>query len=429
MRILLLLFTMSAVLFSNELQVSFDKPYVYNERLKKKQATIPKNPVLPVIEGFVINRAQYKNYDKLWVAYELTDKTRLREKREGKYWNIEYKRVQQIKGKGKVREEARQQLLEAYKQSLISTGVTIYKARTSPKTTFIFNLDNLWGVCNAYPDSMTIQVVEVEAFEQKLKIDPDELQAELIKSGEIELKGVYFDTAKATLKPTSEHAILAAAALLKKYPTLVLEVQGHTDNVGSDEANLDLSNRRAASVRNALIEEGIKAVRLESKGYGENAPVATNDNDEGRAQNRRVMLKRLSGGEEKAVISIDFFKPIPTFKQEKIKEFSESKLHFRINQDGDKDNKNIFGNEVRAYYKIIDKKDQSFSYLEILKNYEGVLESFGAVIKGKDFRTDQSLYFYLPDRGDKKEIYGKISAYDNGAYTIHFLLPQNKENQ
>ena len=82
--------------------------------------------------------------------------------------------------------------------------------------------------------------------------------------------------------------------------------------------------------------------------------------------------------------------------------------------------------------------DQNFKYNlsirrtleEILKNYEGALESFGAQIKEKDFATDQSLYFYLPDRGDGNEIYGKISAYDSGTYTIHFLLPnKNKENK
>lgn len=422
-------FSLSCILIGSETIVSFEQPYVYTQRLQKKGITVPPNPILPTIEGFEIDRARYKNFDKLWLAYELPDKTRIREKREGKYWELYYKRAAQIKGKGKIREEARQHLLEACREALLGIGATIYKVRNS-STAFVVNLDNLWGIIQAYPDSMHLKVVEIEAFTQKLHIDPDEIQAALIKQGEIELKGVYFDTAKATLKPASRPAILAAAALLKKYPTLVLELQGHTDSVGSDEANLDLSHRRAASVRQAIIAEGIDTERVVSKGYGEKVPIATNETDEGRAQNRRVMLKRLSGGEEKALITIDFFKPIPGFKIEKIREYKNGKLMFRINQNGKKENRHIFGEEIRAYYEVIDRSERSFSYLEILKNYEGVLESFGAMIKGKNFPGTQAIYFYLPDRGDGEEIYGKISATDGGTYTIHFYLPhQNKEKK
>jgi outer membrane protein OmpA-like peptidoglycan-associated protein len=423
MRTFLLLIASASILFSNEIRISFDTPYIFNKRLQQKKTVIPKNPLIPVVEGFEINRAQYKNYDKLQLSYMLPDKTRMSEKREGKYWYIDYKKVEPLKVKGKEREAARQQLLEAYRQALLERGVTVYTKKNS-KTSFVMNLGNQWGLFQAYPDSMNIKVVEIEAFEQKLHIDPDEIQAELIKSGEIELEGVYFDTAKATLKPASRPSILAAAALLKKYPTLVLEVQGHTDSVGSDEANLDLSDRRAASVKQALIAEGIEAKRLESKGYGEAIPVASNESDEGRAKNRRVMLKRLSGGEEKAVVTVDFFKPIPGFEKEKVREYDEAELFFRINQDGQKENKKIFGKEVRAYYEVIDKKERSYSYLEILKNYEGVLESFGAVIEGKDFPGTQAIYFHMPDRGDGQEVYGKVGATDGGTYTIHFFIPQ-----
>lgn len=422
----ILFLTLVSVLMSSDLQMSFDKPYAYTERLQKRKITVPKNRVLPVVNGFEIDRARYKNFYKLRLMYKLSDKTRMNEQREGRYWYLDYKRVNQIKGTKEMRENARKELLEAYRQVLQNKGATIYN-RVNSKTSIVFNLDNIWGICQSYPNSFHIEAVEIAAFEQKLKIDPDEIQAELIKKGEIELPGVYFDTAKATLKPASRTAILAAAALLKKYPTLVLEIQGHTDNVGSDESNFDLSDRRAASVREALIDEGIDAKRLESKGYGEKVPVVSNDSDEGRAKNRRVMLKRISGGEEKALISIDFFKPIPGFKKDATKEYQEGELFFRMNQNGKKENKKITGKEVRAYYKMIDTKDRSFSYLEILKNYEGVLKSFGAEIQGKDFPGTQAIFFYLHDRGDGQKIYGKVSAYNSGDYTIHFFIPYTQK--
>jgi OOP family OmpA-OmpF porin len=69
-------------------------------------------------------------------------------------------------------------------------------------------------------------------------------------------------------------------------------VEGHTDSVGNDDYNLKLSQRRADSVRKYLVDKGVPAARLEAKGYGEAQPVADNKTADGRAQNRRVVLKR-----------------------------------------------------------------------------------------------------------------------------------------
>ena len=78
--------------------------------------------------------------------------------------------------------------------------------------------------------------------------------------------------------------------LLKNYPDLVLEVQGHTDDQGDDDYNLDLSRRRATTLVTYLGLFGIDAARLTAAGYGESQPVASNATEEGRAQNRRVEL-------------------------------------------------------------------------------------------------------------------------------------------
>ena len=70
-----------------------------------------------------------------------------------------------------------------------------------------------------------------------------------------------------------------------------VEVQGHTDNVGTEDTNLRLSQRRAQAVRNYLISKGVRRSRLDAKGYGNSAPIATNDTEDGRGQNRRVQFE------------------------------------------------------------------------------------------------------------------------------------------
>jgi len=77
---------------------------------------------------------------------------------------------------------------------------------------------------------------------------------------------------------------------MNQYPQTKWDIQGHTDDVGKDEYNKDLSNRRAASVKNYFISKGISADRLQSAGYGEERPVADNKTAAGRAQNRRVEI-------------------------------------------------------------------------------------------------------------------------------------------
>lgn len=105
------------------------------------------------------------------------------------------------------------------------------------------------------------------------------------------IKGIHFDTAKHYIKPQYYHLLNNAATVLKRNPGLTIEVQGHTDNVGSDKYNLGLSDRRANAVKNYLSKKAGSSASLSSKGYGESKPVATNDTAEGRAQNRRVQLK------------------------------------------------------------------------------------------------------------------------------------------
>lgn len=104
------------------------------------------------------------------------------------------------------------------------------------------------------------------------------------------LEGVNFENNKATLKPESFATLDQAAATLKEWGDVRVEVAGHTDSVGKDSYNLALSQRRAESVRQYLIGKGVAANRLFARGYGETRPVADNATEEGRLKNRRVEL-------------------------------------------------------------------------------------------------------------------------------------------
>jgi len=117
-------------------------------------------------------------------------------------------------------------------------------------------------------------------------VDLDGCEVEAV----IELGGVHFDFDKATLKPEAMVVLNKAAALLQEHERVVVEVAGHTDSIGTDAYNQKLSERRAIAVKDYLNSKGVKASRLTAKGYGESMPVASNDTDAGRAENRRVEL-------------------------------------------------------------------------------------------------------------------------------------------
>ncbi len=104
------------------------------------------------------------------------------------------------------------------------------------------------------------------------------------------LKGLTFDTAKWDIKPQYFPLLEEVVTILKKNPSMRLEIQGHTDSMGSPTYNQKLSQRRAEAIKQYLIRAGISPERLKAVGFGESQPVASNATDEGRAKNRRVEL-------------------------------------------------------------------------------------------------------------------------------------------
>jgi outer membrane protein OmpA-like peptidoglycan-associated protein len=118
-----------------------------------------------------------------------------------------------------------------------------------------------------------------------IPLQPIEANASIV------LKNIFFDVNKYDLKPASQIELGEVIHLLKENPTLSIQINGHTDSVGSAADNLLLSENRAKAVVNYLKANGIDGKRLFFKGYGDTQPVSANDTEEGRAKNRRTELK------------------------------------------------------------------------------------------------------------------------------------------
>jgi outer membrane protein OmpA-like peptidoglycan-associated protein len=108
----------------------------------------------------------------------------------------------------------------------------------------------------------------------------------------VALKGdVTFPTNSATIQPGLLTELDRIAQVLMNYQQTVIRVEGHTDSVGSDSYNMDLSHRRALAVKNVLMQRGIDASRIQEVGFGKSQPIAGNDTEAGRQKNRRVEIK------------------------------------------------------------------------------------------------------------------------------------------
>jgi outer membrane protein OmpA-like peptidoglycan-associated protein len=106
----------------------------------------------------------------------------------------------------------------------------------------------------------------------------------------VNISDVLFDTGQYTLRSAAREKLAKVSGIVLAHPGLRLEVEGHTDNVGSEEFNQQLSEKRAISVRDFLVQQGISINSISARGFGKTVPVASNDTAAGRQSNRRVEM-------------------------------------------------------------------------------------------------------------------------------------------
>lgn len=128
----------------------------------------------------------------------------------------------------------------------------------------------------------------------RVAVGAPDMRSKLITEGKLVTYGIYFDSGSDKIKPESAGTLKEISNVLKENPTVGITIVGHTDSDGDDAKNLDLSRRRAVSVKTTLSSEyGIEASRLQTDGKGETNPIAPNTSIEGKAKNRRVELIKI----------------------------------------------------------------------------------------------------------------------------------------
>lgn len=206
---------------------------------------------------------------------------------EGRVWHIVYYLNKDVPKVSDI------QILRNYQNAVKSLGGsevysdkgrTSFRVRSGGRDYWV----ELW---TSYASGYQLFITQAGAMAQGVTANAAALANDIRATGHAAVYDILFDTGKADIKPESAQAVGEIAKLLKSDAALKLYVVGHTDNVGSVESNLKLSDQRAQAVLKSLVaQHGIAAARLRAFGSAQFAPVAANDTEEGRAKNRRVDL-------------------------------------------------------------------------------------------------------------------------------------------
>ncbi|MBB1285226.1 OmpA family protein [Flavisolibacter sp. BT320] len=178
----------------------------------------------------------------------------------------------------------------------LASKQTISKVQTDETGNYLITLpvgkDYAFNVARKgylfFSDNYSLKNKSADSTYQKdIPLQPIEVEAGIV------LRNLFFETAKYDIQPESEVELNKVVEFLQENPTVKIQLEGHTDNVGAAADNQKLSSARAYSVVNYLVRKGIKGTRLVAKGFGATKPVADNKTEEGRAQNRRTELRIL----------------------------------------------------------------------------------------------------------------------------------------
>jgi OOP family OmpA-OmpF porin len=242
------------------------------------------HPLLTRMPNFYIQDCATKDFDQMEFVNAQGQDTKV----EGKYYYISY----YINEGAQVPSDL--QILRNFTNAIQKIGgVTIYEGRYDAYMKVQKGNATTWVHVRSWNDGegYDLHICEEKAMTQEITADAKSMAQDISATGKVAIYGIYFDFNKADIKPESEPTLKEIAALLKQNSKLNLYVVGHTDNVGTLAANMDLSQRRADAVVQVLVSKyGADAKRLKAQGVGPLCPVASNKTEEGRAKNRRVEL-------------------------------------------------------------------------------------------------------------------------------------------
>jgi OmpA-OmpF porin, OOP family len=242
------------------------------------------HPLLSRMPNFYISGYKNTEFD----SHRFNDTNKKYVSVEGHKYFIEYRLNKGMAEPGELR--IRRNIQDALKKI---GGKVVFDDNFNKTSTIVLQRGGTetWVEVRSYNNMYRLSIVEKGIMKQDVVANAEAMGKDINTTGHVSIYGIFFDTGKSEIKPESEAAISEIAKLLKNGNALKLYVVGHTDNVGSFDANMKLSKGRADAVVKTLSgKHGIAAARLKPYGVASLSPVTSNDTEDGKAKNRRVEL-------------------------------------------------------------------------------------------------------------------------------------------
>ena len=256
--------------------------------LQKDDSKCKDHPMFTRMPTYWIRGCDEKQFNAYDFIVGMTKDKPSTEHVEGHFWKISY-----YPQATATQKPSDLQIIRNYENAVRKIGGTVVwsdKGRATFK--IVKNGNETWvDLWAEFTGKYGFAIVQREAMTQDVSASAEVFRNDIRSTGHAAVYGITFDTDSASIRPESEQALGEIAKLLQGDPSLKVFVVGHTDGTGSVDHNLKLSQDRAQAVVQALVSgHGIAASRLRSYGCGPYAPVDSNDNEAGRARNRRVEL-------------------------------------------------------------------------------------------------------------------------------------------
>ncbi|HTY08338.1 MAG TPA: OmpA family protein [Candidatus Edwardsbacteria bacterium] len=242
------------------------------------------HPLLSRMPNFHVSEYKEKDFD----SYKFLDAGAKAAVTEGHFYHLQYNLDRGAAQPGELK--VRRNIQDALKKI---GGRVVFDDNFNKVSTIVLKRDGkeTWVEVRSFNNMYRLTIVERQAMAQEVTANAEAMGNDIGAAGHVAVYGIYFDTGKAAIKPESDAALNEVAKMLRNNSGLAVYVVGHTDNTGSFEANITLSQERAEAVVARLSDKfGIGPDRMKARGVASLAPVASNDSEEGRAKNRRVEL-------------------------------------------------------------------------------------------------------------------------------------------
>ncbi len=211
----------------------------------------------------------------------------------GEYWRLRY---EMLDSNGeKIARVSRGEIIGNYVSAALEKGG---REHSKGSNSLVFSIPRkdggtTWAKLIIASADYTLEIINEKPLVPVLSFGAEELKKALDSEGRIAVYGINFAVDSDRLQLGAEKVLAEFVKLMTLYPDLKIEIQGHTDNTGAAQHNLDLSDKRAETVKKFMVLYSIESSRLVSKGIGMTKPIESNDTEEGRAKNRRVELAKI----------------------------------------------------------------------------------------------------------------------------------------